>query len=160
MNTVSAITLLAQGNLFFDCLACIFCGHFAPLQEFREVPAYRLAQPCFFGLLFSQNKPSSSAQQAAIRDKKFSTMTVTAGGKFGSIPDSAVATLGRARSLLRRLRRMTRGRDSAAADHHERGISPGAERWHGASEQPSSATAAALHSSPSRLGHLHSSESD
>ena len=66
---------------------------------------------------------------------------------------SAVATLGRARSLLRRLRRMTRGRDSAAADHHERGISPGAERWHGASEQPSSATAAALHSSPSRLGH-------
>jgi hypothetical protein len=27
-----------QGNIVFDCLACLLCGGLAPLQEFREVP--------------------------------------------------------------------------------------------------------------------------
>jgi len=47
-----------KGNIFFDCLACLLCGTLAPLQEFRE---------------------------AAIRDKKFSTLT--GGGKFGTDED-------------------------------------------------------------------------
>jgi hypothetical protein len=77
-----------QGNIIFDCLACLLCGGLAPLQEFREVSIH--SAPIVFGshcesscvqskrMAFMLSKPP----QAAIRDKKYSTLT--SGGHFGS----------------------------------------------------------------------------
>jgi hypothetical protein len=40
-----------QGNIIFDCLACLLCGGLAPLQEFREVKiAESLVSTLFYSL--------------------------------------------------------------------------------------------------------------